>query len=638
MDLIAQAFHDACIAPDDREIYEWAADHVTLSVGGYAIPGLFKVEKSRQLLAPFQALHNLTTRIVSVRAAIQGAKSLLSDCWIPNTLANCPGPTLLTMQTDRIAGEHAEVRLMPIIRECQPLKRLMPESRHKTRTTEIIFKNTVPLYVRGPALGNAQSKSIRYVSIDEAWLLALEHPGRIREFMARTSKYDEIGNSKTLVTSQGSEVVKDPEGVIIGDDFAKLWHQGNQGWWTVHCLTCQHRFIPLWTIPLTGGEFAGMKWDSNGSQVRYECPSCRQAMIDSDATKAAWNAAGSYTIKNPQATEHESFTWPAWISAKWEPLVQEFLGAMQAKRAGLLMPLKIFIQKKCGDDWQEKLQLALEEASIITGEFEAGPKREWTEEKYRFLSVDCQANLLLFYVVIRAWASNGESRRIFRGRFNTFEAVRDCQVKFGVPAKFVGVDSGYEATKVYRQCCRHVEVNGRGWAAFAATDQDFFTHTFAATVVNGMKVPRTEKRIYSEMQRGDPLMGARNEDARRWLDSVSPHAARLYQQGLLKCPIYLWSRPSVNDILQGLLDGKGAPFISPAGEAQEAEEKIYRQHLAGTVKKMKRDKRGIEKMVWVDIAPQHYRSCEEIQVAQASLAGVVNPEKLTFLSAAETPK
>jgi hypothetical protein len=361
-----------------------------------------------------------------------------------------------------------------------------------------------------------------------------------------------------------------------------------------------------------------MKWDDNGGQIRYECPNCRKAMVDTDALKAEWNAHGKYIVRNPAAKTHRSFTWPQWISGRWEPLVQEWLAAQLAKRSGLILPLKSFIQKRGGYFWKLDEDVAVAENEITLIEYEID--KEWPDEAHRFMSIDCQANLLLFYVVIRAWAKSGESRRLFRGRCESFEGLREIQKQFKVPSKFVGIDCGYEPSKIFRQCCRYVEANGRGWCAFRESDRVSFTHTFK---------DRTEQRIYSECDFGDPLLGLRNEDSRKWLEGVSPPAAKLYQAGTLKAPIYTLSRPSLSDILAVLRDGKGAPFTAPTADQRDAEEKIYRQHMAGEIKKPKRDKRGFIKELWVKIGPQHYWSCEKINLGQACLAGDVNPFPIT---------
>jgi len=623
MDLLAEAWFNSCVPPDDRAISEWAADNLDLQPGGYAIPGFFHVNKSRHLIEPFLALHDDVTRIVSALAAIQTGKSLLSDVWIPHCLANRPGPTLLTMQNQQIASDHAEVRLMPNIRNCKGLRRLLPDNRHKIRSNEIIFKNSVPLYVRGPALGNAQSKSIRYLSIDEAWLLALDHPGRIYEFLARTSKYDELGTSKTLITSQGGTVARDAEGEILGDDWAKIWFGGDQSLWTIPCLVCGHTFVPRWSIDVPGAAdpLAGMKYDANGGQVRYECPKCRQAMIDLDSTKAQWNDRGFYSVTNPLAPGQRSFQWPKWISGKWEPLVGAWLRALQSRKSGLLGPLRLFLQKECAEFWNEQAQTLAEEIKIQSSDFAAGPKKEWAEERFRFMSVDCQANLLLFYVVIRAWAGNGESRRLWRGHLESFEAVRLKQLEYGVPSKFVGIDCGYEATKVFRQCCRHVDESGRGWTAFRESDRESFTHHFKE---------RTEQRVYSEADTASPILGLKNEDTLKWLASVSEPAAKLYRRGLLRCVVITWSRPSVSDILAGLRDGKGAPFLGPAADEDDPEEVTYRRHMASEKKRMVRLKGSkVEIMGWVKEmkGENHYWSCEKINVNMALMAGSVKPEK-----------
>ncbi len=629
MDVMAKALHDACEPPDMRPTPEWAAEYLELSPGGYAIPGFFHVEKSRQLLEPLRALDDDLTRRVSVCAAVQGAKSLIPDVWIPRVLSDRPGPAMFVMQTEQIAKQHAEVRLIPNISGCKPLQRLLPDNRHKARTKEIIFKNGVPLYIFGPAISNAQSKSIRYLAIDEAWLIAANQPGRIFEFLNRTSKYDEIGNSKQLIISQGGDLKVDPDGKIIGDDWAIIWHEGSQELWTVPCLHCGFFFVPHFTInvPYPGGnaptgydDKAGMKWDANGEQVRYECPRCRQAMIDTDATKAQWNDRGLYTATNPAARNNRSFWWPKLISAKWEPLVQKFLRAMQSMKSGLILPLKEFVQKDDAGFWDERAHTTANEIAISTADYTPDPLKSWPDEKFRFMTVDCQANLLLFFVVIRAWSATGESRRLYRGHVESWEEVRKLQEKFGVPSKFVAVDCGYEATKVFRQCCRHVEeVSARGWTAFRESDSEWFIHHFK---------DRKERRIYSEVEFANAALGLSNPDMAKWLASVSPTASKLYQRGSLRCWVVTWSRPSVSDVLAGLRDGKGAPFLAPAADANDPEEAAYRRHMGSEIKKPKKDKGDkVERMQWVKVLrDNHYWSCEKMQVVCATIVGCIKVE------------
>jgi hypothetical protein len=167
-----------------------------------------------------------------------------------------------------------------------------------------------------------------------------------------------------------------------------------------------------------------------------------------------------------------------------------------------------------------------------------------------------------------------------------------------------------------------VEENGRGWPAFRESDWESFTHTF--------KDQKKERRIYSEVDHANPLLGLSNPDTVQWLNTVSATAAKLYQRGQLRCLVYTWSRPSVSDILAGLRDGKGAPFLCPAADEGDPEERVYRRHMGSEVKKMKRDKGDkVEKMQWVKVLrDNHYWSCEKMQTVCAALAGVIKVEVL----------
>lgn len=644
-DPLLAAFHDGWQPPDVRPIEEWARENIDLPPA-YSIPGPFHPEKSRHILAVFAALEDENIRTVNVLKATQTFGTGIADIFVPWAMDNCPGPTMWNWHTDQMASQHAETRAMPVIKNCKRLARLIPEDRHSRRKQEILFRNGVPLFIQGPSEGNLQGKSIRYLLNDEVWQW---RPGRLREAKARTTQYKKIGTSKTLNISQGG---------TVGDDWHKETESGALYEWEVPCPHCRkYQILCMEEKGEDGKKIYRMKWDKNGENIYYECAHCRKPIFDSDKVKAEFNEGGRYRLtrpaKNDLDKETVTFRWTSLIWLPWADLVKEYRECLAAKKVGALLYLKAFIQKVLAQFWNEKEQIELTKVQIRYADYlpcpfppghpsapkppnaSPGPPPEedkaeaeagklicvpWVDEKYRFMTVDCQANFLEFWVVIRAWGTN-ESRRLFRGRVTSWEAVRELQLDWNVRSQFVGVDSGYRASEVYRQCCRHVDDTGRGWVAFKGSPSETFTHTFP-TAKNGPS-KQNEKRVYSERQYGDHMLGLKNQDVEKWLASVSPHALELYRKGKLRCPLYLWSNPSVKDITSNLRDGQGLPWLAPVGEERMMEEQVYRAHMASEPKILEHDSRGNEKYMYHQVGPNHSWDCENMQTAMAIIAGVI---------------
>lgn len=630
-----QAWHDAWEPPNAQTICGWAADNIDLPLGGYAIPGNFHIEKSRHLIALLEALEDDRRRMINALKATQTGGSMVSDIFVPWTLDNAPGPIMWNWHTDLMASQHAETRAMPVIRNCRRLERLMPEDRSAKRKQEIVFKNGVPLYIQGPATGNLQGKSIRYLINDEVWQW---RPGRLREALARVTQYKKIGTSKVLNISQGG---------TVGDDWHKLTLDGDLFEWEVACPHCNHFQILCMEEKIQGenGEsdkkVYRMKWDDNGENIFYECAQCLKPIHDSDTQRAGFNATGRYRqTRVGKDRETVTFSWSSLIWLPWKDLVKEYRECLAAKKVGALLPLKAFLQKVMAKFWDEKEQIEVSNLQIrylgympeenpqpakpAEGQqIRPGAPLIWAdgfEERFRFLTVDCQADFLEFWAVVRAWGG-GQSRRLWRGKLDSWEAIRGVQLKWNVKSQFVAVDSGFRGSEVYRQCCRHVDETGRGWIAFKGSPSETFIHTFPP---QPGRAPRpNEKRVYSERTYGDPMLGFKNRDSEKWLSTVSPHALALYQKGNFKCPLYLWSNPSVKDITANLRDGKGIPWFAPLEERYDQGENIYKAQMGSEPKILERDARGNEKWSYHQVGDNHYWDCENEQTVCAIMAGEI---------------
>jgi hypothetical protein len=585
----------ACTPPDRRPVYEWARDHVQLP-GAFTITGQFNADLSRNLLAVFDALQDDLVRSVTLVKPTRGGGSLVADVWLPWIIANDPGPAMWTHQTDKIAEDMAETRLMPILNHCRPVAALFPEDRHAKRKTEIIFSNGMPLYVQGPSIANLQSKGIRYLINSELWMWK---PGRHADALARVGDFEQIQNSKVFNESQAG---------IEDDDLDLAYKAGSQSEWHIPCLSCGH-FMPLkWTAHRPDGTRWGMVWDDNErtrdtegnfikseviASVRFECEQCGHPHPDSARTRAEWNRLGKYVALNPRASRRDaSFHFNALILRDWSKLVAKWIDALEAYRRGVWEPLVEFTQKELAEPWAElRVQLGQPHTAV---NYEVNS--EWPDESARFLTVDVQSEGV-FWAVIRAWSKSGESRRLWFGKLFSFAEVRDKQLAFRVRDNHTLLDSGFEAKEVYFQCVKF------GWIALKGEDRRSFTH----------KVKRAGRieyvlRSYSEPSKGDPEKG-------------TVIAGRRFAH------LIRWSVPTIADRLKRLRDGKGAKWLVPSvtGEEQIVSEEEYNRQMSAEYKKQKVN-RVTGRREWIWVCPSgnnHLSDAERMNVVAATILNLL---------------
>src|SRR5687767_6392684 len=72
---------------DRRPIYEWARENVFLP-SRLTRTGAFEVDRSRQFVAPFDALQNDRIREVNILAPVRDGKTLIADVWLPWLVVN----------------------------------------------------------------------------------------------------------------------------------------------------------------------------------------------------------------------------------------------------------------------------------------------------------------------------------------------------------------------------------------------------------------------------------------------------------------------------------------------------------------------------------------------------------------------
>lgn len=550
------------LRPQFREsVLSWIEEHVS-------IPHSARSTRFDRSVAPwlndiFEAIQNDHVRQIVVAAPTGGAKTTLLECLIPYVVAAQPGPMLLAGQTDDMAKEWAESRLIPMLNACAPVAQLFPADRHAKRKTAIMFPH-MALFLVGSNISSLQEKSVRYAYGDEVWQWKAGMVGELKK------RHHDRWNRKTILVSQGAD---------DGHDFHLEFDSGEVFEWGYTCSGCGEWRKWLWAEiqyeehRTESGEF---DWGRIAETVRYCCGGCGHETPNTTAARRAMAAASSYRAQagNPVAG-HRSYHWPAWAVwwVDWADLVREWLTANALKRRGVIDDLRQFIQKRAAERW--KVDQSAPDVALVAADYSLADfmnRQQMDAEVYRFQTVDVQQDH--FWSVIRAWRADGSSRLLWEGKIALVEMVRELQQRYAVKDSLVFVDQQYNTGNVQDWLARW------GWTGISGSGY------------SGFKDERGVMRLFSNLQNVQAPSGG-------------------------KVRFFLWANEGIKDAL-ARLRAEGAPRWEFARDVSsdylaQLNSEMKREVLDKATKRMK--------LRWARIGSRdnHLWDCEAMQVAVATM-------------------
>jgi hypothetical protein len=543
-------------------ILEWAEENIRYPHSDRSYR--FRRDVSYWLNWPLEAITSGFWRVVSIMAPTGGSKTTLLETLVSYIVAVDPGATLIVGQSDVDVSDFAEVRLMPMLNSIESVVALLPESRHQKRKTEIIFPH-MPLYLGGANLNTLQSKSCRWVILDEVWLMKRS---MVREAMGRTHDRE---NSVVLALGQAG---------VVNDEHDRL-HEScakhEYGWTCPECSTWNNYSFRHLKYENTRNEHGVWDWRGLAESVRMDCPKCETQFTDTEDNRRLLSASGTYRPLpcNPVPGRlavhyHAAAVW--WIA--WSTLVIEFVQANARKKEGDYEPLRQWIQKRCAAPWADDdaaPEVTFQASGYTQAEHEDGQPIE--NEARRFLTVDVQRDD--FWAVVRAWRADGSSRLLFAGRLVEWSQIPGLAERYKIAAVLVFLDARYNTEAVYSFCAAH------GFIALQGDQAADFTHRRGRQAV---------KRFYSAV-------------------------VKINLGGKGTALLVRWSSERIKDILGRLVAGKGPAFEIPSDCMAE-----YADHMTAEIKRDVIDPRTRELVQrWKKIGRRanHLWDCEAMQVCAA---------------------
>ena len=516
-------------APDKRTVAEWASENV--KIPNSARSSSFDPTASPWLAEPLEFFSDDTVKEQVLILPTGAGKTTVFDVSIPYIISEAPGSILLSMQTDQDAKEHMEDRLLPILKSCDPIAHaLAGVDRHAKRKDAVILPH-MSLFVGGANKQNFQRKSVRYVFLDEAWLI--KH-GLIEEARARThSRW----NSRVIVVSQGGDQHVQLQSERRDTELYSAWMRSDRREFSMVCPTCGE--TSRW-------DFKNLKYEVEKTEdgrideaaiaqsACYECPLCQTRYEDKPDVRRGLSLASRYVVTNPGGLPgHHGWHAPAvaLFHERWGDLALGWTRAQKALSLGDQEPIKIFQTKRLAEFWREEEtapEVALGGSGYLKSDYQNG--EAWEDEEFesrlspvvRAMTIDRQRDHR--WVVIRAWKRDGSSRLLWEGKVHTSEGVEELRKRMNVRPTFVFQDAQFETGQVYDECVKF------GWVAIHGAKDDGFMHF--------PKNKPAVKKFYSELKRASAPGGG--------------------------TALYLfWSNEKVKDVLANLRGGKGARWETP---------------------------------------------------------------------------
>lgn len=554
----------AFVGRSEEPLPDWM--HRNTLMRGSPIGSRFDIEATPWLREPLFALTDPLTREVIISAAAQMGKSVAATGFATYALAELKQSVIVVLDTQAQGEIFNQTKLFPMVRSCRKIQDQLSGGR------DALLKSRMHLESCDLISGQANNSFLRSHSSpviigDE---VSKWEAGSMQNARARTRQF---AKSKCLFISTP---------LFEESDFGQAWMIGTQERWAHQCLGCGELFIPTMKT-LQWDKECGRNIELIRECLAMVCPHCEHRHGQSPDEVRLMNAGGGYISENQDAGKRiRSFSFSALSLPErllsWIDLVAEFLRAKESIETGFDAPLKEFINLQLGEFWNGAGKYG-NEFRFVDG------KGELEGKKVRLASVDVQRDMTDYWMVIRDWKPNGDSRLVHFTNVGSIDEIEGVLKKYKVKPNHVVIDCAYQQARVLQ------EASKRKWLPVRGTSRLHFSHN-----VGRGKFKRTIRRLYSTAVRMNHIPA---------------------ENGRAHYCIELATDP-LRDLFANLRDGRSkVKWESGVTETGELAEQYVKQ-ITSMRRTVKVPVGGQRKSVWTNTyLHDHAFDCEVYQVAGA---------------------
>jgi phage terminase large subunit GpA-like protein len=350
--------------PPTQTVTTWAQSSIILSAKDSAEPGPYRADRTPYAMQPMDDLsaHSAVEEVVLMWGA-QTGKTRVGTNWLGYLVDTNPGPVMIVQPTIDMAKRYSRQRLAPMIEESPALRRKVRENRSRDDANTTLLKEFAGGFMAVAGANSAaglRSMPVRDLFLDEVDGYPLDVDGEGDPCMLAEARQSTFSRRKRLRTS--TPTTKGMSRI----EAAYLSADRNR--YQVPCPHCGEHQVLEW-----GADKAwGIRWDKSHDgtplrdTVRYLCRHCGAEIREHH--KSTMLAAGMWVPEAPGAqagrvrSYHLSSLYAplGWLS--WAQLVTEWHAAIEAARNGDPSLLRVFVNTRLAETFEEQGDRADEHA------------------------------------------------------------------------------------------------------------------------------------------------------------------------------------------------------------------------------------------------------------------------------------
>jgi phage terminase large subunit GpA-like protein len=355
-DLVASLLRQFLAPPPLYSVTTWSERHRILSGKDSAEPGPYRVARTPYACEPMDCLgqQSQVTDVVLMWGA-QTSKTTIGSNWLGYLIDTNPGPIMIVQPTIDMAKRYSRQRLAPMIEESPALRVKVHENRSRDEANTTLLKEFAGGFMAVAGANSAaglRSMPVRDLFMDEIDGYPLDVDGEGDPIKLAEARQSTFAGCKRLLTSTPTT-----------RDFSRIESRflaSDRCYFEVPCPHCGEHQALSW-----GADAAhGIKWDRDPDgaplpeSVRYVCRHCGAEI--GEYHKPAMLAAGRWVAQMPGAAGgrvrgfHLSSLYSplGWLS--WSTLVVEWHAAMTAARSGDVSLLRVFVNTRLAETFEEQ--------------------------------------------------------------------------------------------------------------------------------------------------------------------------------------------------------------------------------------------------------------------------------------------
>jgi phage terminase large subunit GpA-like protein len=354
--LAAELLREFMTPPPRLTVTAWAVKNRYLGPSESAEPGQYRIDRTPYAQEPQDCMSARSTveEVVLMWAAQTSKTTVMLNC-LGATIGTNPGPVMIVWPTNTVAKRNSRQRIAPLLTESPQLaeKVASNRSRDKANTTLLKeFDGGILVIAGANSAADLRSTPVRDLYLDEIDNFPLDvdgegDPGKLAEARQTTFARKKRLKSSTPTTKDFSRI----EAAFEASDKCR-YHVA-----CPHCGTYQ---------PLEFGadQHHGLKWDKDAagapvpSSVRYVCVAGGCEIREHH--KRAMLAGGVWVAEKPGARGGKVrgfhlnglYSPLGWLS--WQQIALEWYEAMQAVAKGDVSLLRVFVNTRLAETFEEQ--------------------------------------------------------------------------------------------------------------------------------------------------------------------------------------------------------------------------------------------------------------------------------------------